>query len=442
VSRGRVGRAALLALLASVAPARGNGRFPASSSLDFQPGRPDHIAVGVTFGLLVSRDGGATWRWDCEAAIGFEGTYDPIYLWSPSGALFASTFNGLKVARDPCGWQAVPGPVGAADVTALAIGGDGAIWAAVSDLASGTALYRSDDDGRRFTASALPGQVGDVWHSIAVAPDDPRRIYVTGRRMMAGAPTRVLYRSTDGGASWVEMPTDALVGAAASELFLAAIDPRAPDHVYALVTDVGPGLRTALYRTTDAGAALPAGPTWTRVLEVPTRITGVVVRTTGEVLAITPAMGLYRSADGGASFALVPGVTLDGRCLRERADGTLWMCTNNLPPDRATLHVATEPTTWSPRLAFAGLTGPTRCPGGTVQRDTCEATLWCGLRDNLAIVADDTGCVPPPDAGPDAPGATGGAGGCCGVGDRPGGELALVVLGLARRRRQRARVAR
>jgi hypothetical protein len=153
-------------------------------------------------------------------------------------------------------------------------------------------------------------------------------------------------------------------------------------------------------------------------------------------------MGLYRSADGGASFALVPGVTLDGRCLRERADGTLWMCTNNLPPDRATLHVATEPTTWSPRLAFAGLTGPTRCPGGTVQHDTCEATLWCGLRDNLAIVADDTGCVPPPDAGPDAPGATGGAGGCCGVGDRPGGELALVVLGLARRRRQRARVAR
>jgi outer membrane protein OmpA-like peptidoglycan-associated protein len=221
VSRGRVGRAALLALLASAAPARGNGRFPASSSLDFQPGRPDHIAVGVTFGLLVSRDGGATWRWDCEAAIGFEGTYDPIYLWSPSGALFASTFNGLKVARDPCGWQAVPGPVGAADVTALAIGGDGAIWAAVSDLASGTALYRSDDDGRRFTASALPGQVGDVWHSIAVAPDDPRRIYVTGRRMMAGQRRpALLYRSTDGGASWVELPTDALVGAATSELFL------------------------------------------------------------------------------------------------------------------------------------------------------------------------------------------------------------------------------
>lgn len=442
MSRGRVGRAALLATLVMAGPAHGNGRFPASSSIDFQPGRPDHIAVGVTFGLLVSRDGGATWRWDCEAAIGFEGTYDPIYLWSASGALFASTFTGLKVARDPCGWQAVPGPVGTADVTALAIGGDGAIWAAVSDLAGGAAIYRSDDDGGSFAASALPGQVGDVWHTIAVAPDDPRRVYVSGRRMVAGAPTRVLARSRDGGASWVELPTDALVGTATSELLVAAIDPRDPDHVYAIVTDVGPGLRTALYRTTDAGATPPAGPTWARVLEVPTRINGVVVRTTGEVLAITPAMGLYRAPDRAAAFALVPGVTLDGRCLRERADGTLWMCTNNLPPDRATLHVAAEPTTWTPRLAFAGLTGPTRCADGTVQHDTCEATLWCGLRENLAIVADDTGCVAPPDAGPDAAGGPRGAGGCCTVGGGPGGELAVIVLGLRRRRRQRARVAR
>ncbi len=439
---GRVGHAALLATLAIAGPAHGNGRFPASSSIDFQPGRPEHIALGVTFGLLVSRDDGATWRWACEAAIGFEGTYDPIYLWSASGALFASTFTGLKVARDPCGWQAVPGPVGTGNVTALAIGGDGAIWAGVSDLAGGAAIYRSDDDGHTFAATALPGQVGDVWHTIAVAPDDPSRLYVTGRRMVAGAPTRVLYRSLDGGARWVELPTAGFVGTATSELFIAAIDPRDPDHAYAIVTNVAAGLRTALYRTTDAAAAPPAGPTWTRVLEVPTRINGVVVRTTGEVLAITPAMGLHRSDDGGATFALVPGVTLDGRCLRERADGTLWMCTNNLPPDRATVHVATEPTTWTRRLAFAEVTGPTRCPDGTVQHDTCEATLWCGLRDNLAIAADDTGCVAPPDAGPDAGGTTSSAQGCCAAGGGPGGELAVLALGLRRRRRQRARVAR
>lgn len=433
--------AVVAAILLASGPGHANGRFPASASIDFRPGHPEDIAVGATFGLLVSRDDGATWRWYCEAAVGFEGTYDPHYLWSATGALFASTFAGLKVTRDACAWQAVPGPVGTANVTALAIGGDGAIWAGVTDPVLGAALYRSVDDGQTFTATTLPAEPTDVWSSIAVAPGAATRVYVTGRRMIAGEPARILYRTDDGGATWDALATDALVGTASSELLLAAIDPADPDHAYAILTNIATGLRTALYRSDDLGAATP---TWTQVLEEPTRINGVAVRASGEILAITPALGLHRSTDRGLTFAPVPGVTLDGRCLRERPDGTLWMCTNNLPPDSATLHVATDAASWTRQLRFAELAGPARCPNGTLQREVCEATLWCGVRENLDVRADETGCVAPPDAGVDAPGPSGGDRGCCSTGAAPGLELGIAALGLLvrRRRRQPARAAR
>src|SRR4051794_21859487 len=86
--------------------AEANGRLPATSTITFRQGHETDIAVGLTFGLLVSHDGGKTWGWMCEAAVGYGGTYDPVYVYSPSGALFATTFNGLSVMRDSCTFAA------------------------------------------------------------------------------------------------------------------------------------------------------------------------------------------------------------------------------------------------------------------------------------------------------------------------------------------------
>ena len=47
----------------------------------------------------------------CEAAVGYGGTFDPDYAYSPTGALFATTFNGLNVMRtagDSCTFAATP----------------------------------------------------------------------------------------------------------------------------------------------------------------------------------------------------------------------------------------------------------------------------------------------------------------------------------------------
>src|SRR5262245_64959773 len=91
-----------VALAAAGQAAWANGRPPATATITFRQGQESDIAVGLTFGLLLSHDGGATWEWICETAIGYGGPYDPHYAFSPSGALFASTFDGLKVSRDRC----------------------------------------------------------------------------------------------------------------------------------------------------------------------------------------------------------------------------------------------------------------------------------------------------------------------------------------------------
>src|SRR5262245_41553537 len=93
---------ASLCVLALAVDAGANGRDPYTSTINFKQGNDQEIIAGMTFGAVVSHDGGATWRWMCERAIGYGGLYDPDYAYSTSGAVFATTFDGLKVMRDGC----------------------------------------------------------------------------------------------------------------------------------------------------------------------------------------------------------------------------------------------------------------------------------------------------------------------------------------------------
>ena len=283
------------------------------------------------------------------------------------------------------------------------------------------------------------GVAGDWWDSIEVAPSDPQRIYVTGFRMSSGMPRqRLLFRSVDGGGSWQQLSTAGFVGTNNSDLQLAALSPTDPDLVFMRVTLVGPTLQEAIYRSLDGGTI------WTKVLDLPDLIPGVVVRGDGEVWATTPFRGLYRSVDGGAQFARVPDVMFEGRCLTERADGTLFLCTNNLPPDGATIQTSTTGTGgWTRKLAYADIAGPVRCEVGTVQQVDCEALLWCGLKGNLGIVSEDIVCPTETDAGLTDAGIDAAAldsprdKGCCSTGAGPDATAAIALLGLLRIHRRR-----
>ena len=66
-------------LVLTAASAWANGRDPYTSTIHFQRGAEQNIYAGMTFGLLVSHDNGATWQWMCEKAVGYGGLFDPDY---------------------------------------------------------------------------------------------------------------------------------------------------------------------------------------------------------------------------------------------------------------------------------------------------------------------------------------------------------------------------
>src|SRR5262245_18474085 len=88
------------AWLGFAAPAGANGRAPTTQDIHFRVGHEQDVIAGLTFGLVISHDGGTSWHWMCEAAVQYGGMFDPVYDYSPSGALFATSFHGFRVMRD------------------------------------------------------------------------------------------------------------------------------------------------------------------------------------------------------------------------------------------------------------------------------------------------------------------------------------------------------
>lgn len=428
-------------MVAAPGTAQANGRPPLSVKLEFRPGSTTDILVGVTFGLMVTDDDAVTWRWICESAVGFQGTFDPDYEYAATGTIFATTFDGLRYTRDKCTWSGVPAPLGNWLVTSVAIGPDGTVYAGAADPVLGSGIFRSTDDGASFQPTGNLNQSFDWFDTIEVAPGDPQRIYVTGYKLDGANPRqKLLFRSLDGGASWQPLPTSAFVGTDLSDLQVMAIDPSNPDVVYVKMTFSARTLQEALFRTANGSRPTNiGGPQWTRVLTVPANINAVVVRDSGEVWATTRTVGTYRSTDGGMTFAQVDGLTYEGSCLVERpGDRSLWMCANNLPPDL--MAVGRSETgavgTWTPRLRYADMVGPVRCQAGNNQRDDCEANLWCGLKDQMGATSEEIDCtaVDAPGPPPDDPKP------CCGANGRPPGlEIGLAALFLLWRGRSRRR---
>ena len=442
-------RAAGLALLVGLTGhAFGNGRAPGTSTINFQQGSEGHVTAGMTFGLVRSEDGGATWRWMCEDAVGYGGMYDPDYAFTSTGALFATTFDGLKVNRDGCVFAASalsPPRPAIKFFSAVAVGPDGAVYGAAVDPPNPSIgypgdgnIYKSTDNGASFPTSAAPGQINDWWQSIEVAPSNPSIVYVAGYRLEAGQPkVFLLRRSPDGGQSYPALPVADFATMANSTIEIAGISKTDPSLVFARVTLADNALSDALYRSSNGGQ------NWTKVLELAGSI-AFVVRANGDLVAGTQALGSFVSSNNGANWtplANAPHVN----CLAENAAGEVWACTQNygspqVPRDEFGIMKTTNLTNWTGVLKFQDLLEPVTCSAGSPQKDKCDAELWCGLCAQLGCTAnrdcavvgdgapdnDTTVVVKPPK-------------GCCQAGsDAIPGVLALgAVLGMVVLRRRR-----
>lgn len=400
--------------------AEANGRSPMSISVHLRTGSTTDLALWTTWGLLVQRDGSGGFRWMCENALKVGGAFDPDIVFRADGAMLATSFEGLLVNRDGCVFAETG--LGVKFVTQVAEGSDGALYAAVVDRLD-SKIYKSTDGGKTFPISAEPGQNNDWWESLEVAPSNPQRVYLSGYRTENMVKTHLLFRSDNGGQSYVPLTIPQPVASLSSDLEIAAVSPSNPDLIYTRVTyAAGETIGDYFFRSEDAGQ------TWTRVLEATESVPGFVVRRNGEVLAASQTGASWRSSDGKAFTPQA--ASLQTQCLTERFDGTLFACAQNFAPDNMSIGSSSDGTSWSKVFRFAEALGPIDCAADSLQCSVCQLTVWCGLREQFGIVADPTTCA---EAGPD--GSTCGGplpepdppeedGGCCGTG---GGPLSLLL---------------
>jgi len=377
------------------------------------------VVAGATFGLLASDDAAASWHWMCPAAVGYSGLFEPDYELT-SGAVLATTFDGLRVMRDGCSFGATP--LGMTFVSSIAVGPDGAIYAAASDAAD-TKIYKSTDQAMTFPTSAAPAGA-TWWTSIEVAPSDASRVYLAGYEVMTGGSKQhYLYASSNGGTSFGPLSIAGLVTTANSTLELAGVDASDPNIVYVQVTfDTAAG-GASLYRSADGGAS------WSKILSRDSHIAFLASRA-GILIAGTRTAALAESSNGGASWTTVacsPHVA----CLAENAAGEIWACTHNFDADGIPsdgFAIMKRGSFWAGVMRVQDVAGPVDCATGTVQHDTC-APAWPAIDQRLDTAPFGTLDCPmtPDDFGPrDDTKPLPAPQGCCSTSG--GGASALLAL--------------
>ena len=371
-----------------------NGRFPASNAVVFSPADEDTVMVRVTFGLLVTRDRGRSWRWICERAIGFNGPEDPSYVVTKSGAIVAGLFDGLRVSRDQgCSWY--PVKTDATVFVDLTARSDGAIVALASsydkhtDAGSSykTQLYLSTDDAKSFVALGPRLDATLLAETVDVAPSDPSRIYISAVRGADTSRQGVLLVSTDGGKHWLERAT----ALEPKELapFIAAVDPKRADRIY-LRTSASPENPTRLLMTDDAGK------TYRRLLAAKGPLLGFALSPDGASLhAGGPDDGLFAGSAGQDGGELSPVARLKVQCLARSGD-TLWACSNEASGFIAGTS-RDDGGTFQAQVHLRDIAGPIACGEGTAVAKEC-GTDWKKLVNELGLGAPST----PSDAGADA----------------------------------------
>jgi uncharacterized protein (TIGR03382 family) len=458
---------ALFIVLAATSLAHANGRAPATSTINFRQGNQQDIVAGMTFGVVISHDNGVTWQWMCEKAVLYGGMYDPDYVYAPSGALFATTFEGSLVNRDGCTFA--PTTFQKKFFSTITQSSTGALYMAAADaenLAMGNPgdakIYKSTDDGLTFPTVTTAGILGDWYNSIEVAPSDPNRLYLSGYRLPGGIREFQLYRSDNAGTSFQPINASQFTTSNNSTIDIVGIKANQPNTVFARVQLQGTSIGDAIWRSVDGGA------NWTKIFEKNDTIS-FLARANGDLVAATPNSGTFVSR-GPNNTTWEPVATAPHiNCLAENTAGELWACTQNFgamqtPSDDAGIMKTTDLVTWTKVLRFQDIAGPVACAPGTRQHDQCiydcpdltyndnpatcpnvSPASWCILKNQLGITSTAIVCPavfdgPPDDVGdvtkkPEP--------GCCESGDTSGGPAALalsLVIGTVVLRSRRRKV--
>jgi hypothetical protein len=407
-----------------VSEAHANGRFPmAQYFLAGHGAASSTLVLKTTFGLAVSDDGGATFHYLCEDALGYGmSVFDPAVALLPDRTILIGLSNGAThVAPDRCTFTPIASLSGQY-IDDFDVDPSGAIVLAAAStgfIDDVNHLWRSEDGGATFVAMGA-GKKGTFFTSVEIARTDTSRIWSSALQL---SPRKVIvFRSDDGGATLIDtsFPLDTSDFAVVS-----GIDPANRDLVYvrAEVTETSPVCapatscrRTHLYRSSDAGA------TWHDVVESKGEMLGFALadppiakhprEPPPPLFMGGPKDGLQRSDDDGATWTHLSDVQV--QCLRW-SGGVLYVCGSEREDadagyvsDRfAVADSCDRGTTLHPLLGFLEIAGvvPT-CSASSPEQSSCPTrwdgdagVKWTFPKDDLPL---EPLCAFRPDAGSDA----------------------------------------
>lgn len=439
--------AALATTLALASAAQANGRIPGSSSVQFSVADPDLVIVRVTFGLLVSHDRGKTFAWTCEQNVGFSGNEDPMYAVTPSGAFFASTYQGVSISRNAgCDWTTVIDPTSGLgrqvfidlswnpnDLKNLVV------FASTYDkqdpqgnILFGSKLWETKDDGVSWKQLPSVFDSRMLGYTIDLTKTDPNRVYTSmSRDPGTRASVGILLTSKDHAATWEPLEIPFVNGE--TGVYIAAVDPNDAERVY-LRTSNAPGAPTRLLlrEATDGGPA-----TVRTVYTATADLVGFALTPAGDKVYIggsKDGLLVARTTD----FEFEKRSNIDVQCLALAADG-VWACSTENASKTGFIvgRSQDDGATFTGLARLCDITGPLACEPTDGSVGTCNP-LWPSQSASLACAPDAGSPAVAPDAGTAVPESSDSGCGSRNTSATPWGALvALAGAAFAVTRRRR-----
>ena len=368
--------------------ARGNGAFPDEFSIHFPAAAPHRIYVGANFGLLVSEDDGATWRYACEPWV-TEGssaalTQDNVsfyHLTADGAAIIALSREVTRTEDNACTWPPSSGVIiGKVVNDFFPDPNDATLVLAVVLDSSGSYVVASHDGGKTFVDPPLYTSTGLIT-GLELSQSSPGVIYLTSVPFSGSGAT--LARSDDYGAHWAPVTMSMPAG---SEPLIMAIDPADANTVYLRVVSA---LNDSVVITTNAGQSF----------DTPLTITGQFssfLRAGDGALYVGTLDGtLYVRAPGATTFTSHAAPHF--RCLGQRPGTSRIFACGDMGIDGFSVGYSDDNgKTFQRMMSFTDLLGPLTC---TSVATNC-ASHWERIQGVLGLTpAGDGGTGGGPDGG-------------------------------------------
>jgi photosystem II stability/assembly factor-like uncharacterized protein len=396
---------ALILFCSSIA--HGHGDRPRATELLFVDAHPDVVWVLTdSQGIYANLKTG--FRWLCEDAVAPSSGVRGLHISGNDGEDWVvATTRGLFRSTDGgCDFVRIEESVGSHRLEGLWRHPlDGSLLTASSSVGYFNDVYRSVDEGQSWEAAGL-GLTGRVTQLLR-APSDPLRVYLKH--------SEAALRSEDGGLNFEEIQRGApVVEATPGDFRLLAVHPIDSDVLFASAE----AIPTSLILKSDDG-----GRTWLQVHAVDDLDLRMVMdRDSDQALLIGPLTGMWRSMDGGVSWAISDPAEAVLDCLTIEPDtGRLWSCTDVYDDGPwVAAHSADFGQSWTPvfehftsaserwdceapdrgTLCCNGLC-PGLPPGADCGRGAPADPALCEQPDGAALLPLDGGAHPETDGGID-----------------------------------------